>query len=79
MQCVFTFAFVSCLSSEDESLHNFRNVNNKYCIVVTPVEKGLQTVDYAWWQKQHTMTEIAHIVLALHLPEVTAGYVTGTW
>jgi len=48
MQCVFTFAFVSCLSSEDESLHNFRNVNNKYCIVVTPVEKGLQTVDYAW-------------------------------
>jgi len=23
MQCVFTLAFVSCLSSEDESLHRY--------------------------------------------------------
>jgi len=25
-----------------------RNVNNKYCIVVTPVEHSLQSVGYAW-------------------------------
>jgi len=34
---------------------DFRNVNNKYCIVITPVEQSLQPVDYAWWQKQHTL------------------------
>jgi len=32
-----------------------RNFNNKYCIVITPVEQSLQPLDYVWWQKQHTM------------------------
>jgi len=34
---------------------DFRNVSNKYCIAITPVEQSLQPVDYAWWQKQHTL------------------------
>jgi len=39
-----------------------------------PVEQSLQPVDYAWWQKQHTMTEAAHNLLALRLPGVNVGY-----
>jgi len=27
----------------------------KYCVVITPVEQSLQPVDYAWWQKQHSL------------------------
>ena len=49
------FDFASCLSSEEGSLHTLSNVNNKYCIVITPEEKRLQPVNYAWWQQQHTM------------------------
>jgi len=47
-----------------------RNVNNKYCIVITALEQNLQPVDYA------LMTETAyyvHNVLALRLPGVTVG------
>jgi len=75
MQCVFTLAFVSCLYLlRTRVCTDFRNVINKYCIVITPVEQSLQPVDYAWWQKQYTMTETAHIVLALRLPGVNIGY-----
>jgi len=35
-------------------LHS-RNGNDKYCVVITPVDQRLQSVEYAWWQKQHTM------------------------
>jgi len=31
-----------------------RNISNKYGIVYTLVEQGLQPIDYAWWQKHHT-------------------------
>jgi len=55
MQCVFTLAFVSCLYLlRTRVCTDFRNVN-KYCIVITPVEQSLQSVDYAWVQKQHTL------------------------
>jgi len=30
------------------------SVNNNYSIIIT-IEQSLQSVDYAWWQKQHTM------------------------
>jgi len=53
---------------------DFRNVNNKYFIVITSVEQSLQPVDYAWWQKQHIFTEATHIVLALRLLGVNVGY-----
>jgi len=63
MQCVFTLGFISCLYLlRTRICTDFRNVNNKNCIIITPVEQSLQPVDYAWWQKQHTMTEAAHIV-----------------
>jgi len=50
------FDFVSYPSSEEESLHALSNVNNKHCIVITPVEQSLQPVDHDWWQKQHMIT-----------------------
>jgi len=63
MQCVFTLGFISCLYLlRTRVCTDFRNVNNKHCIIITPVEQILQPVDYAWWQKQYTMTDAAHIV-----------------
>jgi len=53
---------------------DFRNVSNKYCIVITPVEQSLQPVDYAWWQKLHTMIEKADNVLAFRLTGGNVGY-----
>ena len=46
--------FLAYLLRKRVCIHS-RNVNNKYCIVIVPVEKHLQPVNYAWWQKQHTM------------------------
>jgi len=46
--CVYAcFCFLP-IASEDESLHRLSKHQNKYCIVITPVEQSLQPVDYAW-------------------------------
>jgi len=60
------FDFVSCLSSEEESWHTVhsRNVNNQYCIVITPVEQSLQPVEYGWWQKQHLCSHCVSFTFA---------------
>jgi len=53
MQCVYTlwFYFLPIFWGREFTY----TLNNKYCIVITPVEKSLQSVDCAWQQKQHTM------------------------
>jgi len=45
--CVYTLIlFLAYLLRVRVCIHS-RNVNNKYCIVITPVEQSLQPVDYA--------------------------------
>jgi len=38
------------------------NVNDKYCIAITPVEQSFHPVDYAWWQKQHSVLICSYCV-----------------
>jgi len=47
------------------------NVNNKYCIDITSVKQTLQPVDYAWWQKQHTMFTLCQLYVCLVLLQAT--------
>jgi len=48
--CVCVYAlilFLAYLLRKRICIHS-RNVNDKYCIVITPVEQSFQPVDYAW-------------------------------
>jgi len=45
------FDFVSFLSSVKRVCIDSQNVNNKYCIVITPVEQNLSPGDYILLQK----------------------------
>jgi len=48
MQCAYAFDFVSCyLLRKRVCIHSW-NVNNKYCIAITPVEQRFHPVDSAW-------------------------------
>jgi len=61
------FNFISCLSSEEESLHTLseRQPQILYCVIITPVEQSLQPVDYAWWQKQPALFTRVYVCLGL--------------
>jgi len=48
MQCVLTLLLFLAYLLRTRVCTDFRNVNNKYYIVITPVEQSLQPVDYAW-------------------------------
>jgi len=48
--CLRLLLFLACLL-RTRVYTDFRNVDSKYYIVITPVEQSLQTVNYAWWQK----------------------------
>jgi len=71
MQCVYALILsLAYLLRKRVCIHS-RNVNTKYCIVITPVEQNLQPVGYAWLLKQHTMFTLCW---PFRLPVVIVGY-----
>jgi len=54
MQCVYGLILFFAVFWGRDCIHCW-NVNDKYCVAITPVEQSLQPLDYAWWVVAETI------------------------
>jgi len=59
--CVYALILFPAIFWGRDCMHSW-NVNDKYCIAITPVEQSLHAVDYAWWQKQYSLLICSYCV-----------------
>jgi len=59
--CVYALILFLAIFWGRVCMHSW-NVNDKYCIAITPVEQSLHPVYYAWWQEQHSLLICSYCV-----------------
>jgi len=70
--CVYALLLFLAIFWGRDCIHSW-NVNDKYCIAITPVEQSLHPVDLPG-DRNSIAYSYVHIVLALRLAGVTVGY-----